>query len=253
MAKCPDILPILNFAEDLEDTELTPEALQRESNSCRWMTEINTRRLSEVVWGFLNTCLTDKARTCFEGADILNGFDAWRRVIQHVHQGANVRLGTLRKAVKNPPKIGSLQDIDSGITRFESIMRDYRMAGGSPPEGIELKNDFLETLPSEIREGLMWRATEVNETFAQFTAHVRSTANAILFHRGKTTSSMNNIDELPIDGDGDGYDEEILAVQRRWGRVGGGWRPTRQGGSAGPGRQAAPERRDSRAAGGDHP
>ena len=155
IAKCPDILPILKHAEDLEDIELTPDALEREASSCKWMTELNTRRLSEVVWGFLNTCLQDKARTCFEGADVLNGFDAWRRIVRHVHQGANVRLGTLRKAVKNPPKIARLEDIDSGITRFENIMRDYRTAGGSPPEGVELKNDFLETLPGEIREGLM--------------------------------------------------------------------------------------------------
>ncbi len=143
IAKCPDILPILNFAEDLDTAELTFEGLQREASSYKWMTELNTRRLGEIIWGFLNTCLADKARTCFEGADILNGFGAWRRIVQHIHQGANVRLGTLRRAVKNPPRIGKLEDIDSGIMRFEGIMKDYRNAGGVPPDGSRAQERFL--------------------------------------------------------------------------------------------------------------
>ena len=140
--------------------------------------------------------------------------------------------------MKNPPKIARLEDIDSGIARFESIMRDYRTAGGSPPEGIELKNDFLETLPGEIREGLMWRATEVHETFGQFVMHVRNTANSILLHRGKTTSSLNNagenFEERSIQGEA--YEEAIMAINRKFSRKGGGGqRRPPGGGGAGPG------------------
>ena len=187
------------------------------------MTEINVKRLGEIIWGFLNACLTATARTCFEGADALNGFDAWRRVVHHIHQGANVRLGTLRRLVKNPPQIRRIEDIDQGIVHFEAIMKDYKAAGGSPPEGIELKNDLLETLPGEIREGLMWSATEIHENFGQFTAHVRSTANAILFHRGKATSSLHKVDEVhdAQDDDEQAYEEEIMAVNRKFNRFGG--------------------------------
>ena len=35
IAKCPDILPILNYAEDLDSEELTVDMLQREARSCR--------------------------------------------------------------------------------------------------------------------------------------------------------------------------------------------------------------------------
>ena len=105
ISKCPDILPILNHVEDMDTEEITTEDLKAEANSYRWMTEINIKRISEILWGFLNTCLSGKARTCFEGADMCNGFDAWRRVVQQIHQGANVRLGTLRRLVKSPPQI----------------------------------------------------------------------------------------------------------------------------------------------------
>ena len=103
------------------------------------MGELNVRRLSELVWGFLNSCLTGKAREEFDGADILDGVDGWRLVIQHIFQGAQTRKGLLRKSVKNPPAISKLEDVPSGITRFASIMKAYTGAGGSPPEGHELK------------------------------------------------------------------------------------------------------------------
>ncbi len=252
IAKCPDILPILNYAEDLDSEELTVDALLHEAGSYRWMTEINVKRLGELIWGFLNACLSDKARTCFEGADPLNGFDAWRRVVQHIHQGANVRMGALRRLVKNPPQILKMEDIDQGIVKFEAIMKDYRSAGGTPPCGAELKNDLLETLPMEIREGLMWRATEVHETFGQFTAHVRSTANAILFHRGKATSSLNNVGEALKEQNGadETYEDAIMAVNRKFNRTGGAGGGGRPGGAPG----GADDRRGPRCVncGGEH-
>ncbi len=74
ISKCPDILPILNHVEDMDTEEITTEDLKAEANSYRWMTEINIKRISEILWGFLNTCLSGKARTCFEGADMCNEF-----------------------------------------------------------------------------------------------------------------------------------------------------------------------------------
>ncbi len=227
ISKCPHVLPMLKYVEDLDTEEITPEHLKAEARSYMWMKEDDVQRLNEILWGFLNTCLSGKARTCFEGADMCNGFDAWRRVVQQIHQGANVRLGTLRRLVKSPPQIAKLEDIDAGIVRFEGIMKDYRAAGGVPPEGAELKNDLLETLPHEIREQLMWRATEVDhETFGQFAGHVRNTANSILFHRGKTTSSLNSVAE-PGPTEEESYEDAIMAVNKKFNRSGGGPGPRR--------------------------
>ena len=214
ISKCPDALPLLDYAESLDDSTLPLNVMVKEADSCRWMIDINVKRLSEVIWGFMNTCLTGRAHEIWEGADPLNGFDAWRRIVHHIHKGAQVRLGTLRRLVKNPPMIKRLEDISEGVVHFEAIMKNYRLAGGSPPEGVELKNDFLETLPSNIRELLMWRATEVNESFEAFTRHVCTTANSILFHQSKNSSSINLAEEPKEDDDE--YEREIMAINKRF-------------------------------------
>ena len=66
----------------------------------------------------------------------------------------------------------------------------------------------------------MWRASEVNETFHAFTTHVKQTASSILFHRGKTTSSLAHVGDRPDADDGDGddeaYEREIMAINQKF-------------------------------------
>ena len=64
VSQCSDIAPILDFAESLDDTPLTLERLQAESNTYRWMTELNLVKLGDKLWGWLSTALSDKARDC---------------------------------------------------------------------------------------------------------------------------------------------------------------------------------------------
>ena len=125
--------------------------------------------------------------------------------------------------MKNQQGINKLEDVPSGITKFMAIMKAYKDVGGTPPEGHELKTDFLDTLPSEVREQLMWRVNNTDEPFASFTEHVRATCQSILFHRGKY-APINRVEpELQgAEPDDTGFDEEINAVMRRWGKKPGG-------------------------------
>ena len=222
VSKCPALLPILNWAESMDGDEITLELLQDEAKSCRWMTEVNIERAGEIIWGFLNICLHDRAHTCLEGADMLNGFEGWRLVVQHIHQGRKVHKATLRKLVKNPPNINKLEDVAMGITHFENIMKDYKAAGGQLPDEIELKEDLVNTLPQEIRENLLWRASREDETFNAFKNHVKTTANSVLYHRGKTRP-INGLDhreaEIPENEEyNNEFDEAIGAVYKRFGK-----------------------------------
>ena len=222
VSKCPALLPILNWAESMDGDEITLELLQAEAKSCRWMTEVNIERAGEIIWGFLNICLHDRAHTCLEGADMLNGFEGWRLVVQHIHQGRKVHKATLRKLVKNPPNINKLEDVAMGITHFENIMKDYKAAGGQLPDEIELKEDLVNTLPQEIRENLLWRASREDETFNAFKNHVKTTANSVLYHRGKTRP-INGLDhreaEIPENEEyNNEFDEAIGAVYKRFGK-----------------------------------
>jgi len=194
ISKRPELKPILDFSEGMGNEVFTNDALVADAGTYRWMTETNVRRLSEILWGFLNTCLSGKAKEEFEAAEELDGVHAWRRVIQHIWQGAKVRQRLLRKAVKNPPMIKSLEEVTTGITRFEGIMKAYKGVGGLPPTGQELKNDFMDILPGLFREQLFHRFTTVDESFSSFVDHVRSTAQSILFHQGKY-STVNLAEE----------------------------------------------------------
>jgi hypothetical protein len=254
-SKCLEIKPILEFAESIGCLEFTNNDLAREASSYRWMGELDVRRLSELIWGFLNSCLSGKALEEFEGAEILDGMDGWRRVVQRIYQGAVTRAGLLRKAVKNPPAILKLEDVPSGVTRFEGIMKAYKAAGGTPPVGHELKTDVLETLPWEVRELLMWRVNNMDEPMAAFTEHVGATSQNILFHSGEYPSSINATQTVEHQrgpcgqgrvGDGEWEPElrdELNAVMRRWGKTSGA--PERPGGAGRGGGDRAP-RTDSR-------
>ena len=221
IAKCPELLPVLDWAEERDDKEITHEVIKYEAEDYKWMIEVDVRRLSEVIWGFLGTCLVGEAHTIFEGAEELNGFEAWRLITQHVSSGQNVRLANLRKLVKNPPQIRRLEDVVTGITKFDNILKDYVAAGGNAPKDLELKDDLLNSLPQEIRENLLWRAVGP-EDYQAFKNHVRSTTTSVLYHRGKLDGGINSVDKAPKppgptgeggpEVPGESWEERVLAV-----------------------------------------
>ena len=104
-------------------------------------------RINELIWGFMNTCLKDGARTVFDSADALHGFDAWRAIIQEIQKSRGIRLAQLRKVVRSPVKISKVEDVANGILKFENVIRDYVQAGGERPNDKEMKNDLIDTLP----------------------------------------------------------------------------------------------------------
>ncbi len=160
IGKCPALLPILDWTEKQDANVITLETLSAKIMEGQCMTELNIPRLSQIIWSFLNICLKDTAITCFSGAETLNGLDGWRRVVNHIQHGRNTRLAILRKVIKNPPAIRKLEDVTKGIMVFENTIREYEAVGGTAPSESEQKQDLLETLPLEIRENLLWRASE---------------------------------------------------------------------------------------------
>ena len=247
ISKFPALQGILNWAEGMDEKRITTEMISAKHRDHFWMTEASVPRLSELLWGFLNTCLTGGAHTCFEGADVLNGLDAWRLVVNDIQKGRLVRTAQLRKLIRNPQQIAKLEDVDRGITRFENMHREYAsVVGDRAPHDDEKRTDLLECLPGEIREQLLARATVKGEDFADFANHVRSATNSILYHRGKIASPLNVVNSA---GDAktdtgvteklQGAEEMICAVLKKMGfqgqwRDGGGQRTDGQQGGARP-------------------
>ncbi len=243
---------ILNWAEGMDDKRITMDIVSAKARDHFWMTEASVPRLSELLWGFLNTRLTGEAHTCFEGADVLNSLDAWRLVVNDIQKGKLMRTAQLRKLIRNPPQIVKLEDVDRGIARFENIHREYAdVVGDRAPHDDERRTDLLECLPAEIREQLLWRSTVKGEDFYDFQNHVRAATNSVLYHRGKMASPINAVDatldasqaEHQVTEKLKDAEETICAVLRKMGfqgqrRDGGGPRTDGPRGSTRPPRCA---------------
>ena len=195
IARFPALQSILNWAEDMGEKRITFELVSSRSLQGQWMTEASVPRLSELLWGFMNTCLAGEAHTCFETADTLNGLEAWRLIVRDIQKGKTMRMCQLRKLIRNPPQIAKLEDVDHGLIRFENLHREYAdIVGDRAPHDDEKRTDLLECLPAEIREQLLWRSTVKGEDFQDFQNHVRAATNSILYHRGKIASPINAVD-----------------------------------------------------------
>jgi len=122
---------------------------------------------------------------------MLNGFDAWRLITRYIEHGKAIRLETLRREVKmlHPKPIPTLEKVEEGVAEFENTIDEYIKAGGTPFNDTELKSDLLAVLPAEIRDALLWKATD-SGPFEGFRNLVMAQTAKILMNRRKMTPSM---------------------------------------------------------------
>ena len=114
--------------------------------------------------------------------------------MQELQKNRGILLAQFRKIVRGQLKIAKVEDVASGILKFEDVIRQYVQAGGERPNDKEMTNDLLDTLPQEIRETNVW-GTSHDEPFAAYRDHVRTAADDALYHRGRPTSPINNIED----------------------------------------------------------
>ena len=99
----------------------------------------------------------------FRRAECLNGIDAWRRLVRQVDHGRGIRLEILRREVQelHATPIKSLEAIEEGVAAFENTTTEYARAGGRESTDAELKSALLQIFLQEIREIMLWHATDV--------------------------------------------------------------------------------------------
>ena len=149
---------------------------------------------------------------------VLNGMDAWRRLVRQVDHGRGIRLEMLRREVQDlhTKPIKSLEAVEEGVAIFENTMTEYARAGGRESTDAELKSDLLRILPREIRELLLWHSTDVGVSFYKFRDTVVAQTAAVLMNRGGTRGvnavgadeDRRKILKMILEGDGD--EEEML-------------------------------------------
>ena len=177
ISKCPALKQLLAWAEKYNGETISFELLARATAGTP-MAPALLESVNGQLWGFLSNAVSAEADTVYKGAEDLNGFDAWRRLIRYITHGAGIRLEMMRTEMKHSyaKPIKNIESVAIGIAEFELRHKEYADAGGtSLPSDDEKKSDLLNILPGELRESLLWRASDPGD-FARFRDMVRGQA-----------------------------------------------------------------------------
>ena len=169
ITKIPVALELLKWAE-AHNLERVTEARFAEA-AHPYLTEEQCQTFNREIWGFLSGCLSGQAEVHFKRAGMLNGLDAWRRVVRIIEDTVPMKFEQLRRAVQmiHLKSIKSLEDIPNGIAEFETTLEEYENAGGIGYEDDQVrKSDLLAILPAKLQSDLLWNSTDPKESYQRF-------------------------------------------------------------------------------------
>ena len=191
----PCLLYLFEWAERREHQVITHEMIQSECLKFNLLSEADLKTVNSGIWTFLQMCTHGAAATTHGLAEPLNGLDSWCRIIMAANRGRSLRVGQLRRAVRRPEEIRSLEGVPSGVDKFDTAIKRLVEAGGTKPTDGELKQDLLEILPRDFRESLMWLADRP-DGYQHFREHVLTKAAEVLDNRGKLGHIASVEDQL---------------------------------------------------------
>ncbi len=195
ISRAPILKDLLKWVEDEDMAKITPERIAEAAGPKLTADQIDT--VNAAMWGFLSSAVSGTAETMFLGADMLNGLDAWRILVRYINHGKGIRLETLRREVKvlHLKPITSLDKVEEGVAEFENVMNEYVKAGGTAPGNEEMKSDLLAVLPTDLREALLWKASDEGP-FYKFRDMVLTQAAKILMNRRRLPIHAVDIGEI---------------------------------------------------------
>ena len=205
ISKAPVLQEILLWAEEGDAETITMEKFKEAVGNK--LTEEQVIVVNAAIWGFLSSSVSGSAETMFKGAKPLNGIDAWRRLVRYIEHGKAIRLETLRREIKmlHLRQISSLEKVEEGVAEFDNTLQEYVLAGGTAPTKAERKSDLLAILPGEMRETLLWKASDDSE-YEDFRDHVVAQTAKILLNRRKP---IHAVEASPgPQGEDDGGDDD---------------------------------------------
>ena len=117
--------------------------------------------------------------------------------------------------------IKSLDDVITGIARFDNKIEEFVAAGGPRPDDAEMKSDLNAILPTNLSPLLMFKQTDATMSYEAFKAFVENQTSHLLMNQGRL-QAINGLDEreprcVPVpdeynDDDAD-YDAMMTALQ----------------------------------------
>jgi hypothetical protein len=134
------------------------------------LSEEQCQTFNREIWGFLSGCLSGQAEVHFKRSVMLNGIDAWRRVVRIIEDTLPMRFEQLRRAAQmiHLKLIKDFESIPNGIAEFETTLEDYESVGGVRSSDQIRKSDLLAILPTKLQSDLLWNSTNPSEAYEQF-------------------------------------------------------------------------------------
>ena len=84
VGRTPDMKVVLEWIEGFKDVEITDERIEQAKSGCELMTDLNPVDASQQMWSYLNLNLQGDVVETFRNVGLLNGAEAWRRIIQPI-------------------------------------------------------------------------------------------------------------------------------------------------------------------------
>ena len=98
ITKVPVAMEILKWAEAHNLDKITESKFMTAAHP--HLSDEQCQTFNREIWGFLSGCLSGQAETHFKRADMLNGLDAWRRVVRIIEDTLPMRFEQLRRAAQ---------------------------------------------------------------------------------------------------------------------------------------------------------
>ena len=146
ISKLPSIEVLLLWAERQGSAEVLPMHIEAACGANGWYIEGDLNVINGLVWGFLNSAVTDKARITFSNAGRMNGLDAWRRLCYRTDLGSENRIMELERQIDRPQSFKSIDAVLPGLEDWDNLLRRMREAGGELPSDRKLRYKLLEML-----------------------------------------------------------------------------------------------------------
>ena len=118
-----------------------------------YLTMGQCQAFSREVWGFLSGCVYRRAETHFKRITVLNGLDAWRRIVRIIKETVGIRWGELRWQVQmvHTKPIKDLECIPVGIAEPDYKFEEYEVARGTVDESGQVRtSDLFFILPCSL-------------------------------------------------------------------------------------------------------
>ena len=233
IGQCPLVGDMLDWAEHRTMEPITAADYRKADENKEFgnLMGEDPEVLGAHIWSFLQMCCVDAAATTFQACKPRqNGLEVWRALTWEVNSGRGSRLGALQEFVSKPPAVKRYADISGALATFDGKLQDLADAGGERPKDLTLKRALLQSFPTDLREALVMRASDVEEEYATFKRVVRTKIAFILECGGGRSSPahaledeahhVNAVEDVEAfitqrDDISDEAKDELLAVFRR--------------------------------------